>query len=328
MIPFRFHLVSLTAVFLALALGVVIGSTVIDRAIVDVLENRIDAVSGNLERRREANERLEAEVDRLEDYVDSSAGYAVDGRLEGQVVTVVASRNVPREQVEAVVGRLYEADVAGAQVLWLEPSWRLDEEDQRRVLAEAVGLPVGDAVAMRRRAWSALVDELRDDTPGPVEPAGVDAGQPPPEAPTTLQAMVDAGFVNREVIGVPDPGAQALAGEVDRLLVVADADEDLDAATVLVPMVERAATAGIGTVVAEISRGDEARAVEELAPSAVRVVRDDAALRGTIATVDHLERPGGPVVAVLVLAERGTEVVGHYGTDDGAGQPLPEFSPQ
>ena len=32
MINFRFHLVSLIAVFLALALGVVMGATVIDRA--------------------------------------------------------------------------------------------------------------------------------------------------------------------------------------------------------------------------------------------------------------------------------------------------------
>ena len=43
-INFRFHLVSLVAVFLALALGVVIGSTVIDRAIVDRLSSQIDSV--------------------------------------------------------------------------------------------------------------------------------------------------------------------------------------------------------------------------------------------------------------------------------------------
>ena len=42
MINFRFHIVSLIAVFLALALGVVMGSTVIDRAIVDGLHDRID----------------------------------------------------------------------------------------------------------------------------------------------------------------------------------------------------------------------------------------------------------------------------------------------
>ena len=38
MVTFRFYLVSLVAVFLALAMGVVVGSTLIDRAIVDRLD--------------------------------------------------------------------------------------------------------------------------------------------------------------------------------------------------------------------------------------------------------------------------------------------------
>ena len=40
MISFRFHVVSITAVFLAIAIGVVVGSTYVDRAIVDTLRNR------------------------------------------------------------------------------------------------------------------------------------------------------------------------------------------------------------------------------------------------------------------------------------------------
>ena len=42
MINFRFHLVSLIAIFLALALGVVIGAGVIDRGVVDTLDNRLN----------------------------------------------------------------------------------------------------------------------------------------------------------------------------------------------------------------------------------------------------------------------------------------------
>ena len=42
MINFRFHVVSLIAIFLALALGVVIGAGVIDRGVVDALDNRLD----------------------------------------------------------------------------------------------------------------------------------------------------------------------------------------------------------------------------------------------------------------------------------------------
>ena len=44
MINFRFHIVSLIGIFLALALGIVIGAGVIDRGIVDTLDNRLDNV--------------------------------------------------------------------------------------------------------------------------------------------------------------------------------------------------------------------------------------------------------------------------------------------
>ena len=40
MLNFRFHVVSLVAVFLALAIGIIMGSTVIDRALVDTLEEQ------------------------------------------------------------------------------------------------------------------------------------------------------------------------------------------------------------------------------------------------------------------------------------------------
>ena len=47
MINFRFHLASLVAIFLALALGVVIGAGVIDRGVVDTLNSRLDRVAAS-----------------------------------------------------------------------------------------------------------------------------------------------------------------------------------------------------------------------------------------------------------------------------------------
>jgi len=62
MISFRFHVVSITAVFLAIAIGVVVGTTYVDGAVVDGLRNRIDSVEGNLDDRRAENDRLESEL--------------------------------------------------------------------------------------------------------------------------------------------------------------------------------------------------------------------------------------------------------------------------
>ena len=43
MISFRYHLVSIVAVFLALALGVVMGTTVVKQGVIDELRSRTDS---------------------------------------------------------------------------------------------------------------------------------------------------------------------------------------------------------------------------------------------------------------------------------------------
>ena len=61
MINFRFHVVSVIAIFLALALGVVIGAGVIDRGIVDALDTQLNRVEAKSERINDDNDRLTGE---------------------------------------------------------------------------------------------------------------------------------------------------------------------------------------------------------------------------------------------------------------------------
>ena len=55
MISFRFHVVSITAIFLAIAVGVVVGSTYVDQLTVDQLRNRIETVEDRADAAREEN---------------------------------------------------------------------------------------------------------------------------------------------------------------------------------------------------------------------------------------------------------------------------------
>ncbi len=63
MINFRFHIVSLIAIFLALVLGIVIGAGVIDRGIVDTLDNRINTIEAKADRIQLENDVLNATVE-------------------------------------------------------------------------------------------------------------------------------------------------------------------------------------------------------------------------------------------------------------------------
>lgn len=88
MINFRYHVVSLVAVFLALAVGIVMGSTVIDRAIVDGLRNRIDTANKNTEEKRAENDQLKTSAKGLNAQNTVLAGHVVRGTLANQTVYV------------------------------------------------------------------------------------------------------------------------------------------------------------------------------------------------------------------------------------------------
>src|SRR5215217_5950663 len=119
MVTFRYYVVSLVAVFLALAMGMVVGSTLIDRAIVDRLDRSVESVSDRLDRQRDENAELRTELQQLQDYADGTAA------------AVVAERGVDADVVEATVATLQLADGAVPGILWLEPGWTLAEDGDR-----------------------------------------------------------------------------------------------------------------------------------------------------------------------------------------------------
>ena len=96
MINFRYHLVSLVAVFLALAIGIVAGSTVIKESILDQTQQNLDRAEKNLKDLENTNAALRSELDQLnrrdqaldragvtdflQDRLDRPAGHDDEGR--------------------------------------------------------------------------------------------------------------------------------------------------------------------------------------------------------------------------------------------------------
>ena len=86
-ITFRFYVFSIVAFFLALALGVVIGSA-LDESIVARLQTNVDSVSRNLDRVEHTNDELKRQVHHQEELVSVLGTYAIEGRLDGTAVRV------------------------------------------------------------------------------------------------------------------------------------------------------------------------------------------------------------------------------------------------
>ena len=110
MINFRYHVISLIAVFLALAIGVIMGSAVIDRAIVDRLENQQEGLREDIREVQETNDALRAENRDLretaEQLTEEGSQRLLTGTLGDVPVLVVATRGVDDDGFDALLSLL------------------------------------------------------------------------------------------------------------------------------------------------------------------------------------------------------------------------------
>ena len=302
MINFRFHLVSLIAVFLALALGVLMGATVIDQAIVDGLNARIDDVEDEADAQRTRNSELQSEVERLQQFVGDE--YAVAGRLDGVMVAVIAPRGVEGDQARSAVELLQTAGATAPGVLWLEERLQLGDGEARDELADILGVTRDDADTLRLATWDALVRQA-----------------------DAIPALIDAGFVEFDPVGDQgdefDPATYSVAGTRALLLDQSDASDDANA--LVESLMNELVLEGVPLVLGEVyqEQGEDG----PIQGARLAVVREDADLSEVVSTVDDLELTEGKVATVLALADLpGT--VGHYGLAAGVDAALPPQSPQ
>lgn len=160
MISFRFYVVSVTAFFLALTVGIVVGSTFVDRAIVDNLRGNIDSVSNDLDARKATNDRLESEARHSSDYIDQTAPIAVAGTLTDDPVLVVAQRGINGDAVRKLVELSQQAGAEAPGILWIEPKWSLADDADRDALRDLLSAEGTSRQRLRDRAWATVVDEL------------------------------------------------------------------------------------------------------------------------------------------------------------------------
>lgn len=329
MVTFRFYVVATVALFLALAVGIVVGSALND-TIVPSLKERIARVESNLDDSVAAIEQRKQEIDRLEQYARGVAPYAVQGRLADTSTVVVAEPGAAEEDVNDLLTNLNEARTAVDGVVWLETRWRLANSTDRSRLAAITSTPDSGSVATRRRAaWDAVMAELRRSvaSPEPSENPGdvVTTTTAAPEgsgALTTplLRALAAEGFVRIDANDGKVSGAEA-PHEV-MVVVVASMRSNLDAdGAETTEIATSAAAATLPVVVAESYHPRDPKAARA---QTLSKLRDEP--HAGISTIDDLDLVAGRVGTVLALAELRTDRSGHYGYGDGAERVLPEWS--
>jgi Copper transport outer membrane protein, MctB len=334
MINFRYHLVSLTAVFLALGVGLLLGTTFLDDALEDQLRSDLEELEHDLDRAGERSAELRRQLDAFEEEaggLDEQLGARLfDGQLLGQPVLVVAPQGIDEGLVERVTTALDQADADVMGTWWLTDRLLLDDDDEVAQLADALDLTTDDAGRLRNNLATQLADVLYGaiDLPATSAAAGAGAavgtgqGQQAPAEPELLARLREAEFVDYDV---PDGGGDVvrLPASGLRIVVVSGPDASVPLGDALMP------------VLSDLTSDDQPAPVVAVEPSRVPdeqvdgddppperlvdVIRDDGDLSQYVSTVDDLDRVSGRVATVLALvdAQPGAPRIGHYGTEDG-----------
>lgn len=339
MINLRFHIVSIVAIFLALAIGMFAGSTLLDRATVDVLKGRqksLDTRNANL---RAENDRLraaiEAQVPGDEAFGTQVLPEILPDTIGESPVLLIAVRGIDEDVVRALQGSIRDAGGAPLGILWLDSRVDLDQPDAADQVASALGIEAqkdkvkAAVVAEIAKGLIAAASPVEDDATaeGDLTTTTVEPSSPDPSL-EVLSQLVDADLVDWESPNEGEPGSRTLpSGGLD-IVVLSGEGAELRPNRIVIPLVRALAARLTGVVVGEVRNPRTALEVidQDDVPargSFVDPIRDDDDLAGRLITVDDVDEPFGRLALVLALGELPGLTTGSYGVAESAAQPFP-----
>lgn len=321
MIDFRYHMVSLAAVLVALAMGVVLGAGPLRDDIGNTLTGEVTKL-----REEKATLRAEADtaaraLDAQDEFVDTMLPAMVAGRLEGRAVALVRLPQSDNADVTGIADTVRDAggeiattvtideswfDAAGSEALDTEPGSpqvltdalaALGRPSSTLTMPELLGLVVGNrtadnlplpSLAQRQEAFAVLGD------------AGLVSGAPPRQNPAgvILVGGLLPAAASDDTAG--DPVALQRATQLVEL--AASIDERSGGAVLTTP------EPSVGSV--------------DVSP--VSVAREDSGLSDGLSTVDGPQQAVARGQVVLALQEQLAGGSGHYGVAEDATSAIPD----
>jgi hypothetical protein len=307
-IDFRYHLVSLIAVFMAIALGIIIGTTALNEPILADIERQVTDLEQDKRSLEDRTQDLQAQVQTADAFQDAVADTLVAGSLTNRsVVLLVADEDVAPETVERVSDLVAQAGGTVTGTLDLQPEYSdPSTSSSLQNYVTGSGLPAGvqlpDTSDAGQLVGSLLAQVL-------MVPA---AGAAP--ASSSVSSVV-AGLGALDVLSV----ASDSIGPADFAIVLTSGafsgDDAADRNTTVVELVSALDSAGSGVVVA----GDAGSTADN---GLVGAIRADPALSTALSTVDNVTSSAGQISTVLALGREGEGTSGKYGTEEDA-QPVP-----
>ncbi len=316
MIDFRYHLVSIVSIFLALAVGIVLGAGPLKGEIGATLT---DELAGLRDDKAQLNEQLTAAQRGMEGrdaYISAANPWVLDGLLDLRTVALVVLPGVDSTLVETTATTLGTAGARVVSTTSLTESWVAADDSTASArqaavarVAGAVGVDleaVGGGVAPRDALLAALLTTSAAPDAPSVDTTEIDRG---------LQSLDDAGLLS---VDTPDGAVQQAELAVVVSGAVTTGDEEARAV---------ASAQWVDLTVALADRASATVLAAEVDPETdgvwvLTTMRDDADAAAEVSGVDNAGEPMGQASVALALTEQAAGAVGQYGLASGADAPF------
>jgi copper transport outer membrane protein MctB len=309
-IPWRYHLVSIMAIFLALGLGVVVGTTVINPGLVKNLNSQTDELTQHVRDLQKDNQDLESELDAMSTSGEQALPYLVGDTLFGRQVVIVTEEGV---DARAIAETRRALDLSGAEILTtltVRPTMSGETPASQRELAIVLGLSsTTSAELLAPEAARSLARRLATDLTGDL------SGRP-----DLLGELLSQGFLTSSAPDIADSTLKDIGGRGQIVVAVggATADQLSPSSTLFMePFVTELVAAGV------VSGAGESLASDDGFVTGLRSNVDDSSV-APLVTVDDIDLAMGASAMVLGLeGALSNGIGGDYGVKDGATRLLP-----
>ncbi|HEU5241433.1 MAG TPA: copper transporter [Ornithinibacter sp.] len=312
MIDFRYHLVSIVSIFLALAVGIVLGAGPLQGEIGDTLSNEVAGLREDKARLNTQLEEANSATEASDSYIGETNPEVLAGVLQDRRVALVVLPGSDAALTESTSASLRSAGASVASTTSVSESWVTTQEASAAVRDEAVqegatraGVDLTDtgAVAPRDVLLAALLTTPAQEGSTAVAASTATAGLEVLAAADLIEIDTE-GFELADLVVVVS--GTVTQGDLEARRTAAERWVDL-----AIAFDDRSA----GALVA----GDTTTAGEGV--SVVATVRNDATATDGVSTVDNAGSSLGQASVVHGLVQQAAGEVGQYGLAPGADAP-------
>jgi hypothetical protein len=305
-ISLRSHVISLAAVFLALAVGVMLGSGLLSNTLLSGLRDDKHELQNQINKLTDDKNLLNEQLSAAGEFDGQMTPRIVHDALAGKSVVIFRTPDAVNDDVDAVAKTITAAGGAVSGTITLTDEF-VDANSAEKLLS-VVNSPVLPA---GRQLSTKAVDQgsQAGDLLGISLLRGRDPAVPPVEdnqRDTVLATLRDTGFVTvgNQHIGAADSAVIVTGGALG--------EDAGNRGSTVARFAAGMAPHGLGTVL--VGRNGSASGT-----AAVAVVRSDSGLGGAVSTVDDIDSQAGRITSVLALQQlAGGGHPGQYGIGHGA----------